>query len=35
MNEFRFFVAAGGLMSYGIEISDTFRRSAAAGRRTG
>jgi putative ABC transport system substrate-binding protein len=26
---FRFFVAAGGLMSYGIEISETFRRSAA------
>jgi len=26
---FRFFVAAGGLMSYGIEISGTFRRSTA------
>jgi putative ABC transport system substrate-binding protein len=26
---FRFFVAAGGLMSYGIEISETFRRSTA------
>jgi putative tryptophan/tyrosine transport system substrate-binding protein len=26
---FRFFVVAGGLMSYGVEISDTFRRSAA------
>jgi putative ABC transport system substrate-binding protein len=26
---FRFFVAAGGLMSYGIEISETFHRSAA------
>jgi putative tryptophan/tyrosine transport system substrate-binding protein len=26
---FRFFAAAGGLMSYGIEISETFRRSAA------
>jgi putative tryptophan/tyrosine transport system substrate-binding protein len=26
---FRFFVAAGGLMSSGIEISETFRRSAA------
>jgi putative tryptophan/tyrosine transport system substrate-binding protein len=25
---FRFFVAAGGLMSYGIDISDLFRRSA-------
>jgi len=25
---FRFFVAGGGLMSYGIEISDTFRRAA-------
>jgi ABC-type uncharacterized transport system substrate-binding protein len=26
---FRFFVTAGGLMSYGIEISETFRRSTA------
>jgi putative tryptophan/tyrosine transport system substrate-binding protein len=26
---FRFWVAAGGLMSYGIEISETFRRSTA------
>ena len=26
---FQFFVAAGGLMSYGIEISETFRRAAA------
>lgn len=28
MYPFRFFLAAGGLMSYGIEIAETFRRSA-------
>jgi len=26
---FRFFTAAGGLMSYGVEIEDVYRRSAA------